>query len=160
MRGSGIVARVAGPHVTRDRGFRRTSVPAPVLTHVLTYALTYANAAAERAPGGPREELVGRTHSEVFPMGLREVRDADGVAWTVFDVFPFERQLAPGRPAPTRLAPEMASGWLAFQSEAGERRRVVPTPPEWERLSDAELLRLLDGAAAVAAGAAGDEPPT
>ncbi len=81
-------------------------------------------------------------------MGLREVRDAAGVLWSVFDVFPLERQLPPGRPAPTRLAPEMASGWLAFQSEAGERRRVVPTPAGWEHLSDAELLRLLAGATA------------
>ena len=76
-------------------------------------------------------------------MGLREVRDAAGVAWTVFDVFPMERHLAPGRPTPTRLAPEMASGWLAFQSEAGERRRVVPTPAGWEARSDADLLALL-----------------
>ena len=93
-------------------------------------------------------------------MGLREVRDAAGVMWNVFDVFPFERQLAPGRAAPTRLAPEMASGWLAFQSEAGERRRVVPTPVGWEGLSDAELVALL--ATATPAGAVDVEggPPT
>ncbi len=89
-------------------------------------------------------------------MGLREVRDAAGVAWTVFDVFPFERQLAPGRPVPARLAPEMASGWLAFQSEAGERRRVVPAPAGWERLSDAELLGLLAGATPAAGGDGGE----
>ena len=93
-------------------------------------------------------------------MGLREVRDADGVAWNVFDVFPLERQLAPGRPTPARLAPEMASGWLAFQSEAGERRRVVPTPAGWERLSDAELVALLAGATPAGAGDAGDERPS
>ncbi len=79
-------------------------------------------------------------------MGLREVRDAAGVAWNVFDVFPMARQLAPGRPTPARLAPAMESGWLAFQSAAGERRRVVPTPAGWEALSDAELLALLAGA--------------
>jgi hypothetical protein len=89
-------------------------------------------------------------------VGLREVRDAAGVLWNVFDVFPIERQLAPGRPTPTRLAPEMASGWLAFQSETGERRRVAPTPAGWERLNDAELLRLLAGATA----APGEERPT
>ena len=83
-------------------------------------------------------------------MGLRELRDAAGVAWTVFDVFPLERQLAPGRPTPARLAPEMASGWLAFQSEAGERRRIAPTPAGWDRLSDADLLALLAGAARAA----------
>ncbi len=93
-------------------------------------------------------------------MGLREVRDAAGVRWDVFDVFPLERQLPPGRPAPTRLAPEMASGWLAFQSEAGERRRVVPTPAGWEALSDAELLRLLAEAARAAVGDRGEERPT
>ena len=76
-------------------------------------------------------------------MGLREIRDASGVVWNVFDVFPIRRQLAPGRPAPTRLSPEMESGWLAFQSEGGERRRVVPTPDGWDGLSDADLLRLL-----------------
>ena len=90
-------------------------------------------------------------------MGLREVRDADGVAWNVFDVFPMDRQLAPGRPAPTRLAPEMESGWLAFRSQAGERRRVVPTPAGWERLRDAALLALLAGAAPAGGG---DERPT
>jgi hypothetical protein len=94
-------------------------------------------------------------------VGLREVRDAAGVTWNVFDVFPIERQLAPGRPAPARLSPEMSSGWLAFQSESGERRRLVPTPVGWERLSDAELLALLAGATpAGMGGAGGDERST
>jgi hypothetical protein len=73
-------------------------------------------------------------------MGLREVRGADGVAANGFDVFAMDRQPAPGRPAPTRLAPGMESGWLAFRPQTGERRRVVPTPAGWERLSDAALL--------------------
>jgi hypothetical protein len=93
-------------------------------------------------------------------MGLREVRDASGVAWNVFDVFPLERQLAPGRPTPTQLAPEMESGWLAFQSEAGERRRVVPTPAGWDQLSDADLLLLLAGATPAGASDGGEQRPT
>jgi hypothetical protein len=93
-------------------------------------------------------------------MGLREVRDAAGVAWNVFDVFPIERQLAPGRPTPTQLSPEMESGWLAFHSEAGERRRVVPTPAGWDQLSDADLVRLLAGATPAVVGDAGDKRPT
>jgi len=40
------------------------------------------------------------------------------------------------------LPGDMNSGWLAFESTDGERRRVAPIPQGWDALEDAALLRL------------------
>ncbi|MEP6733701.1 MAG: hypothetical protein ABJE10_23850 [bacterium] len=39
------------------------------------------------------------------------------------------------------LTPHLAQGWLAFEFN-DERRRLVPIPPGWERMSETELLGL------------------
>jgi len=36
----------------------------------------------------------------------------------------------------------LQGGWLVFQS-AREKRRLVPIPPGWASMSDAQLLELL-----------------
>jgi hypothetical protein len=72
---------------------------------------------------------------------MREVRDAAGIVWTVFDVIP-----SMTRRAVTQVQPGYAAGWLCFQC-ASERRRHPGVPPDWVRLSDAELLALIATAA-------------
>lgn len=56
-RAAAVLDRVADAHVTPDRDFRVVAV----------------NPAAERAPGPPRDALLGRTHWEAFPASV----DAD-----------------------------------------------------------------------------------
>jgi len=44
-----------------------------------------------------------------------------------------------------RLPRTHSDGWLCFQS-SDEKRRLVPVPAGWERLSDDDLARLLNNA--------------
>lgn len=44
--------------------------------------------------------------------------------------------------------PELAEGWLTFES-AAEKRRLAPIPEGWEELDDETLVRLCDSAAFV-----------
>jgi hypothetical protein len=46
------------------------------------------------------------------------------------------------------LPGDMAHGWLAFEG-ASERRRLAPTPEDWDQLSEAELVALLDRATSI-----------
>src|SRR3712207_5165295 len=78
----------------------------------------------------------------------RIFRDGHGVRWDVFAVYPetrlsFRRQL---------VAP-YARGWLCFDSPR-ERRRLSPVPPNWDRLSNAQLEQLGDRAEVVSTRAA------
>jgi hypothetical protein len=65
-------------------------------------------------------------------MSLREFVDGDGVMWRAWDTVPDRASTLP---------PELASGWLTFESHRG-RRRLVPIPPGWDLLTD-ERLELL-----------------
>jgi hypothetical protein len=87
-------------------------------------------------------------------VALREFRDRHGVNWRVCDVYPdgCERRHHRGDSAyagPERRVREevrernsvregFERGWLVFDSRA-ERRRLVPIPEGWERLSPARL---------------------
>ena len=95
----------------------------------------------------------------------RDFRDDDDRLWNAWDVIPTwgerrtgeRRHSAQGAPFHSgekrraerrvlhgiRIAlPEaLAHGWLAFES-ANARRRLVPIPPEWEFLPDANLRDL------------------
>lgn len=73
---------------------------------------------------------------------MREVRDAAGTLWTVFDVVP-----SAGRRSATRVQPGYTEGWLCFQCET-ERRRHPGVPAGWASLPEPDLLRLLANAAA------------
>lgn len=44
------------------------------------------------------------------------------------------------------LAPELAAGWVAFESENGERRRLAPIPEGWYESGPSGLLGLLERA--------------
>lgn len=98
-------------------------------------------------------------------MAHRSFRDAAGVEWYVWSVYPgsAERRVADRRLGPSvswrgverragterrrsaeprvRVSPGLADGWLAFEC-ATERRRFAPPPAGWEHLSDDELVRL------------------
>ena len=104
-------------------------------------------------------------------MALRTFRSAAGVVWHVWSVIPGirqdqerrqgydrrspdpvlaytgpDRRTSADRRSTARLfGPELAAGWLAFESPT-ERRRLVPIPAAWDALSDAELERLCERA--------------
>ena len=90
-------------------------------------------------------------------MAYREFLDQRGVLWWVWEVQPssIERRLrddAAKRPPVERRRtpstryrpsnPQLAAGWLAFESSLG-KRRLCPVPNHWETMSDDELMSLL-----------------
>ena len=108
-------------------------------------------------------------------MSHREFVDPKGQKWDVWLVIPVsaerrkaERRIAAGaagsaysgeerrgRVPDRRLAsrepreaisPEYRNGWLCFENQKGEKRRLMPVPPSWELLSLPELLKLLSDA--------------
>ncbi len=68
-------------------------------------------------------------------MAFREITDADGRRWQVWDTYP----QSGGRGV---VIDEYAGGWLTFESE-NEKRRLAPVPVRWEALDTADLLPLL-----------------
>jgi len=74
----------------------------------------------------------------------RVICDPAGVRWLVYEV-------APIASSPTlealRQRLERRRSWLAFESEQGELRAMVPAPSEWPRWSDASLAQCLAQAA-------------
>jgi hypothetical protein len=40
-------------------------------------------------------------------------------------------------------APQMAAGWLCFESE-GEKRRLAPVPENWDQADEPALARFCD----------------
>jgi hypothetical protein len=75
-------------------------------------------------------------------VALREFTDDRGRRWQVWDVYPTlaERRCRNGGPPPgvrerrrsfewrPRINQSMSRGWLAFESQDGERRRLAPIP--------------------------------
>lgn len=53
------------------------------------------------------------------------------------------------QPLRLRVSAPMAAGWLCFES-AAEKRRLVPVPPGWQRMSDRGLEALCARATVVA----------
>jgi hypothetical protein len=85
-------------------------------------------------------------------MTIRVLRDDRAVDWQVWAVRSWasrDRRANPFGEARPALAPQLADGWLTFQSTAGERRRIVPIPEGWDTLDDDALRRLLATAAPV-----------
>lgn len=101
-------------------------------------------------------------------MALRDFTDESGRSWTVWDVHPVlleRRHRNAGPPAGFRerrlhlrrraiIPPELAEGWLAFESRDGDRRRFAPIPEMprgWSEASDDELRAWCKTAQAVPA---------
>ena len=68
--------------------------------------------------------------------GSVEFTDAAGTRWVVSVIprFDFSERLMALLPHPERRG-----GWLLFESQQGERRRLAPIPDHWEALSAGEL---------------------
>jgi hypothetical protein len=77
-------------------------------------------------------------------MPLRSLQH-QGREWTVWDTRPAAPTLGGGQAA---VAEGYTSGWLTFQCDT-EKRRLAPPPELWDRLSDPELVALLERAAPV-----------
>ena len=75
-------------------------------------------------------------------MAAREFVDADGRTWSV-------RQFTPTAPS-SLLSSAHASGWLTFERDDGERRRLVPAPADWQTLPEEALVHALAAARPVA----------
>lgn len=68
-------------------------------------------------------------------MGARSFRDSAGKLWTVWAVPLYDED------GSTTVDPELADGWLEFQTQ-GERRRLAPIPLGWSRSNEEELCDL------------------
>lgn len=111
-------------------------------------------------------------------LALREYVDPSRVEWQVWHVVPTTRTATPPVAVERRkradphypgdrrrkrftLTPAMESGWLCFES-AGEKRRLVPVPEDWEVCSEARLRAYLEAAQPVSRriveGAGPDHP--
>lgn len=113
------------------------------------------------------------------PLAHRTFTDAHGTEWQVWNVNPHvleddrrsgddRRTPPPGERDPERrteerrgqeerrtrprlvVSQELEDGWLTFESAAG-KRRLIPIPPGWQALGDAELNGLLEQAVPVRA---------
>lgn len=100
---------------------------------------------------------------EMSVIGHRSFLDQHGIRWHVWEVYPTstDRRISDDRDAMTAnpdeallidrrfpferratIDPELANGWLAFESEIA-RRRYAPIPRGWTGLPSRELCRLL-----------------
>jgi hypothetical protein len=72
--------------------------------------------------------------------GALEFTGAAGVRWTVIEVarMEFSERLMSLLPHPERRG-----GWLLFESDRGDRRRLAPVPENWRTLPVAVLERCL-----------------
>ena len=70
-------------------------------------------------------------------MPQREITDALGRVWQVWDVNPS-----------VVVKEELRNGWLTFETTR-EKRRLAPLPEGWEDRTDPELLDLLQQATVV-----------
>jgi hypothetical protein len=78
-------------------------------------------------------------------MAHRICSDAAGLTWEVWEVHPRLARLH-SQANPPQLAPELRTGWLAFRSQTGERRRINPIPHDWDSLQDDQLCDLIAAA--------------
>ena len=69
---------------------------------------------------------------------MRQIRDAAGVEWMVYEVNP-----SAGEWRSVESLPEgYRSGWLCFESSS-EKRRLTPLPSNWQELTLEQLGTLL-----------------
>jgi len=75
---------------------------------------------------------------------MRQIRDAAGVEWMVYEVNP-----SAGEWRSVESLPEgYRSGWLCFESSS-EKRRLTPLPSNWQELTLEQLGTLLLSASLV-----------
>jgi hypothetical protein len=100
----------------------------------------------------------------LWRMTLREISEAGGRSWRVWDTFPSGGTHNPASalakflstPSVTGTIPSYVSqarrlGWLTFES-GSEKRRLSPVPDRWYKLEESLLLGLLSNAEVVPRG--------
>jgi hypothetical protein len=93
------------------------------------------------------------TDEPTYASAHRAFRDEKGIYWEVWEVHPRGRDdlIPPGMRRDLQMvSPELAVGWLAFES-AGERRRYAPIPLGWAERTRQALIELLENAKVVRA---------
>ena len=92
-------------------------------------------------------------------MAVREFTDAQGQRWRAWSITP--EQLHPSTRDEDYMQ-DLLEGWLTFErAEGGEKRRLFPCPPDWERYSDDELRERLEMSEPVKSSfATPDRPPS
>jgi hypothetical protein len=77
-------------------------------------------------------------------MALREFSDSQGRRWRVWDIRPDQLH---GATRAEDYLQNMIHGWLAFEpAGGGEKRRLSPIPPNWEKAPEEELEAMLERA--------------
>ena len=77
-------------------------------------------------------------------MALREFSDSQGRRWRVWDIRPDQLH---GATRAEDYLQNMIHGWLAFEpAGGGEKRRLSPIPPHWDKAPDEELEDMLERA--------------
>ena len=81
--------------------------------------------------------------------GALDFIDSTGTLWTVCEIarLDYSERLMSMLPHPERR-----QGWLLFESDKGQRRRLTPIPDEWRALPMVELRRCLDRALPASSG--------
>jgi hypothetical protein len=67
--------------------------------------------------------------------------DTDAIEWKVWEVTSSSLENATGA-LQGFVDPQLAKGWLCFESSKGEKRRLVPVPSDWERHSFHGMIEL------------------
>ena len=75
---------------------------------------------------------------ETPDLAPRVLRDCVGTEWVVTEVRPLVDVGRMGRYQPH---PERRQGWLLFEADDGERRRLAPYPADWRTVTNFELER-------------------
>ena len=79
---------------------------------------------------------------------VRVFTDKRGETWSVWAIQPYSHHFLLG--GPNYTSEHCRLGCLSFQTIWGTRQRLLsPIPADWESLSDAELIDLLERATAV-----------
>lgn len=68
----------------------------------------------------------------------REFTDSVGLAWTVREI---ASPALSGAMAKVLDRDRRHGGWLVFESNEGEKRRLTPYPPDWRTMSVFEIER-------------------
>jgi hypothetical protein len=84
-----------------------------------------------------------------YANGALDFSDSAGTLWTVSEIarLEYSERLMAMLPHPERR-----QGWLLFESNQGERRRLTPVPGEWRSLPIAGLQECLRNALPASAG--------
>ena len=75
---------------------------------------------------------------------MRNITDAAGVEWTVFEV----RRDGQTTDEWSYLPAEFGDGWLCFESQYS-KRRLTPVPPDWKQFDQEKLVDMLHQATPV-----------